>query len=174
MARIRPVVKRATPVTTTLGPRPVPDIEPDVKPEPQPEHEQEQEPISARDDVAQVKDAVFRYLALLNAGDVATRANCQLSEFTSFGMDGKPLHSSVLEWRRAGNGNTQTYDLRCRDLRVYIHKDTAIATAYLVGTVTTPEGELTRVAGRSSWVHLRQNGEWKMAHNHLSPLTPEL
>lgn len=67
----------------------------------------------------------------------------------------------------------ETYDLRCRDLRVYIHKDTAIATAYLVGTIPGTNGARTHVSGRSSWVHLRQNGEWKIAHNHLSPLSAE-
>ena len=123
-----------------------------------------------KDDVAEVKDAVFRYLALLNAGDVSARADCYLSECTSFGVDGKPL-TYPAGWRTAEAN--QTYDLRCRDLRVYVHKDTAIATAYLVGTIANPDGTPTRVSGRSSWVHLKQNGEWKIAHNHLSPLNPD-
>jgi ketosteroid isomerase-like protein len=130
---------------------------------------------TSRDDATQIKDCVFQYLALLNAGDVAARANCYLSEFTSFDADGRPLKSNGLDWRAAVSEPGQTYDLRCRDLRVYIHRDTAIATAYLVGTVTTPHSSsATRVSGRSSWVHLRQNGEWKIAHTHLSPLNPEL
>lgn len=126
-----------------------------------------------QDDATQVKDAVFHYLALLNAGDIAARANCYLSEFTSFDADGEPLKSSAgVDWR-AASMPLQAVDLRCRDLRVYIHKDTAIATAYLVGTVATSQGAATRVSGRSSWVHLRQNGVWKIAHTHLSPLNPE-
>jgi ketosteroid isomerase-like protein len=56
---------------------------------------------------------------------------------------------------------------------VYVYKDTAIATAYLVGTVTSTTGTPVHVTGRSSWVHLRQNGEWKIAHSHLSPLNPD-
>jgi len=130
--------------------------------------------LATKDDATQVKDAVFQYLALLNAGDVAARANCYLSEFTSFDADGRPLKSNGVDWRAAASAPGQTFDLRCRDLRVYINKDTAIATAYLVGTVATPHGPATRVSGRSSWVHLRQNGEWKIAHTHLSPLSPEV
>lgn len=127
-----------------------------------------------KDDATQVKDAVFHYLALLNAGDISARANCYLSEFTSFDADGQPLKSSAgVDWRAAASTPLQAVDLRCRDLRVYIHKDTAIATAYLVGTVSTSHGSPTRVSGRSSWVHLRQNGVWKIAHTHLSPLNPE-
>ena len=122
-----------------------------------------------KDDVADVKAAVLRYLAMLNAGDVGTRANCYLSEFTSFGVDGGPLAWRGFDWRTSAPNAGQTYDLRCRDLRVYVHKDTAIATAYLVGTITRPDGASTPVAGRTSWVHLRQDGEWKIAHTHLSP-----
>jgi ketosteroid isomerase-like protein len=124
-----------------------------------------------KDDATAVKESVYYYVALLNAGDVSIRANCFLSEFTSFAFDGGPLQSSRFERRTAGS--VTPYDLRCRDLRVYIHKDTAIATAYLVGTMEDLKGNPTRVTGRSTWVHLRQNGEWKLAHSHLSPLNPE-
>jgi ketosteroid isomerase-like protein len=130
-------------------------------------------PVAAHDDLTLVKEAIFHYLARLNAGDVSARANCQLSEFTSFGVDGRPLESSATSWRTAPSDAAQAYDLRCRDLRVYIHKDTAISTAYLVGTILSPGGAPVRISGRSSWVHLRQSGEWKMAHNHLSPLNPD-
>ncbi len=130
--------------------------------------------LNTRDDATQVKDAVFQYLALLNAGEVAARANCYLSEFTSFDADGRPLKSNGVDWRAAASAPGQTFDLRCRDLRVYVHRDTAIATAYLVGTAKTPSGLAARITFRSSWVHLRQRGQWKIAHTHLSPLSPAL
>jgi ketosteroid isomerase-like protein len=126
--------------------------------------------MKSKDDTAQVKDSVYRYVASLNAGDVTARANCSLSEFTCFDVDGGPLKSNTFEGRTEP---AQAFDLRCRDLRVYVYKDTAIATSYLVGTITTASGTPTHVTGRSSWVHLRQNGEWKIAHSHLSPLNPD-
>lgn len=124
-----------------------------------------------KDDATAVKESVYYYVALLNAGDVSIRANCFLSEFTSFAIDGGPLQSSKFERRAAGS--IAPFDLRCRDLRVYIYKDTAIATAYLIGKMEDANGNPTRVTGRSTWVHLRQNGEWKLAHSHVSPLNPE-
>jgi ketosteroid isomerase-like protein len=130
------------------------------------------ERVTPNDDMAEVKDVVFRSLALLNASDVAARPTCYLSEATSFGVDGRRLTSDAFDRRRPAS-NTQTYDLRCRDLRVYFHKDTAIATGYLAGTLESSNGAAARVTGRSSWVLLRQNGEWKLAHNHVSPLNPD-
>jgi ketosteroid isomerase-like protein len=136
--------------------------------------EREPEPGSPRtllkDDAAQVKDSVYRYVASLNAGDVTARSSCSLSEFTCFDVDGGPLKCNTFEGR---SQSPEGFDLRCRDLRVYVYKDTAIATAYLVGTITVASGTPTHVTGRSSWVHLRQNGEWKIAHSHLSPLSPD-
>jgi ketosteroid isomerase-like protein len=125
-----------------------------------------------KDDATAVKESVYYYVALLNAGDVSIRANCFLSEFTNFAIDGGPLQSSKFERRAAGA--VAPFDLRCRDLRVYIYKDTAIATAYLIGKMEDANGKPMRVTGRSTWVHLRQNGEWKLAHSHLSPLNPEV
>jgi ketosteroid isomerase-like protein len=124
-----------------------------------------------KDDATAVKESVYYYVALLNAGDASIRANCFLSEFTSFAIDGGPLQSSKFERRAAGS--VAPFDLRCRDLRVYIYKDTAIATAYLIGKMEDANGKPIRVTGRSTWVHLRQNGEWKLAHSHVSPLNPE-
>jgi ketosteroid isomerase-like protein len=124
------------------------------------------------DDVAAVKEAVLRYLAMLNAGDVETRAKVYLSESTGFGFDGGMLTAGMEDQAVAADPG-QSYDLRCRDLRIYIHKDTAIATGYLVGAVTRMDGPSTRTAGRSTWVLLRQGAEWKLAHTHLSQLSPD-
>ena len=155
----QPVGRKRAVVAKAVEPevRRVVDAQP-VAPEPAALH--------SKDDATLVKDAVFGYVASLNAGDVTARANCYLSEFTSF--------DAVRLQRAAAAAPGQAFDLRCRDLRVYIHKDTAIATAYLVGSVETPNGRATRVSGRSSWVLLRQSGEWKIAHTHLSPLNPEI
>ena len=106
---------------------------PFVEPARAPELEPVPTRMTPKDDAAQVKDSVYQYVALLNVGDVSARANCYLSEFTSFAIDGGPLVTNRFEGRSA-SGPIQTFDLRCRDLRVYVYKDTAIATAYLVGT----------------------------------------
>jgi ketosteroid isomerase-like protein len=157
------------PIQAEPEPRPAPKAEPAPRRAPK---APQPAPAALKDDAALVKDSVYHYVAMLNAGDVSARASCYLSEFTTFAIDGGPLISSRFEGRNSGP--IQTFDLRCRDLRVYVHKDTAIATGYLVGTITDSNNKPMRVTGRSSWVHLRQNGEWKIAHSHLSPLNPEV
>ncbi len=151
--------------------KPAAEVRPAAAPKSAPELERAPVRIPPKDDATQVKESVYQYVALLNSGDITARANCYLSEFTSFGIEGGPLHTNRFEGRNPGP--TSTFDLRCRDLRVYIHKDTAIATAYLIGTITNANGAPIRVTGRSSWVHLRQNGEWKIVHSHLSPLNTD-
>jgi ketosteroid isomerase-like protein len=165
-AEARPTAK----AKPEVEPKPAADVTP-AAPKSAPEPERAPVRIPPKDDASQVKESVYQYVALLNSGDIAARATCYLSEFTSFGIEGGPLHSNRFEGRNPGP--TSTFDLRCRDLRVYIHKDTAIATAYLIGTITNANGAPIRVTGRSSWVHLRQNGEWKIVHSHLSPLNTD-
>jgi ketosteroid isomerase-like protein len=163
----RGMAAAATAKAKPVEPKPAADVTP-AAPKSAPQPERAPVRIPPKDDATQVKESVYQYVALLNSGDIAARAGCYLSEFTSFGIEGGPLHSNRFEGRNPGP--TSTFDLRCRDLRVYIHKDTAIATAYLIGTITNANGAPIRVTGRSSWVHLRQNGEWKIVHSHLSPL----
>lgn len=129
---------------------------------------------ATKDDVADIKVAVLRHLAALNAGDVAARAKHYLSDSNGFGLDCGPLASGGFNARtaQAALDAGQNHDLRCRDLQVHIHNDAAITTAYLVGTVTTPNGTSKAVTGRGSWVHVREYGTWKIAHTHLSPLDP--
>jgi ketosteroid isomerase-like protein len=168
--RPAPETKPAKETRPELAARPAADVKP-AAPKSAPSPEPPPVRMPSKDDASQVKESVYQYVASLNTGDITARANCYLSEFTSFGIEGGPLQSSRFEGRNPGP--TSTFDLRCRDLRVYINKDTAIATAYLIGTITNANGAPVRVSGRSSWVHLRQNGEWKIVHSHVSPLNTE-
>ena len=122
------------------------------------------------DDAADVKEVVLRHLTMLKSGELATRARYCLSESTSFGLDGGRLISLGFDRHTGPLDTAQIYDLRCSDLKIYSHQDTAIVTAHLVGTATRSDGASIPVAGRSSWVLVRQNVEWKIAHMHLSPL----
>jgi ketosteroid isomerase-like protein/rubredoxin len=122
------------------------------------------------DDAAEIKEVVLRHLAMLKSGDLETRAKYCLSESTSFGLDGGRLISLGFDRHMGPLDTEQVFDLRCRDLKIYTHQDTAIATAYLVGTATRPDGASIPVAGRSSWALVRQDRAWKIAHMHLSPL----
>ena len=131
------------------------------------------EPLAAKYDEATVNAAVLSYLLHLKAGDMEARANGQGSGSSALRVDGGFLATEGLS-APSGEGARdagEILDLKCRDLRTQVHRDTAISTAYLFGTVATASGTTRRaVVGRGSWVHVRQDGIWKIAHMHLSPM----
>jgi hypothetical protein len=131
------------------------------------------EPLAAKYDEATVNAAVLSYLLHLKAGDMEARANGQGSGSSALRLDGGFLATEGLS-APSGEGARdagEILDLKCRDLRTQVHRDTAISTAYLFGTVATASGATRRaVVGRGSWVHVRQDGIWKIAHMHLSPM----
>jgi len=47
---------------------------------------------------------------------------------------------------------------------------TAIVTGYLVGTTTGPDGTATQVRNQRTGVLIKQGGQWKEVHRHLSPV----
>lgn len=124
---------------------------------------------TTRNDDSEIRAAVHRYVERLNAGDVSAWAQCALSESTAAAVTGRVV-SGALGHRSSAVPASRSCNLRCRDLRTYLHESTAIATAHLVGTITHSDGRLVSVTGQTSWVHLRQDGEWKLAHIHWSPL----
>lgn len=63
--------------------KPAADVKPAAAPQSVPEPERAPVRIPPKDDATQVKESVYRYIALLNNGDITARANCYLSEFTS-------------------------------------------------------------------------------------------
>ena len=128
------------------------------------------------DDVADVKAAVQRHYAALNAGDASALMQLQAAESTTFGPGGALLEQSdSLEERRktrqAEFDAGLKYNLQARhiDVRVYGNL-TAVTTHYGVGTVTQPNGTTNQVNNRITRVWVKQGGQWKRAHQHLSPV----
>jgi ketosteroid isomerase-like protein len=138
------------------------------------------DPAPVNDETA-IEAAVLRHVRTLNAGDLDAGSD-YLADATDFGLDSGPRTTAAFSRQRAAFGRQSLDDLgdfgrqpnlRLRDLRISIHKDAAVATGYLVGTVPLPGGGSKKVMGRSTFVHVRQNGTWKLAHTHLSPFIAE-
>ena len=129
--------------------------------------------VSARE-VDDVKLAVLEHFALLNAGDVDARAKHYLPDATGFALTGGPLVAGGFKAERAKAAAEagQKFNLECGDLEVTIFGNTAIATFYLYGTITPPNGPPRVVAARSSSVRIKEGGLWKIAHTHGSPMIP--
>jgi ketosteroid isomerase-like protein len=132
--------------------------------------------VALADDVDDVKAAVQSYVAALNAGDVGAFTRLQAAASTNYGGGGGLLATfDSLEERR--NSFQATVDAGVRfnvqarhiDARIY-GSSTAVATNYGVGRVTQPNGTTVQVNNRITAVLIKQGGQWKVVHQHISPL----
>jgi ketosteroid isomerase-like protein len=62
------------------------------------------------------------------------------------------------------------YNIQSRHLEISVYGDTAVTTSYGVGTVTQPDGTVNPTNNRITRVWVKQGGQWKQVHNHLSPV----
>jgi len=132
--------------------------------------------VAIADDVDDVKAAVLRHYSALNAGDAGAWAQSHLEGFTSFGPTGGLLErfDSLEEGRKSQQARFEAglkYNLQARhiDVRVYGNL-TAVTTYYTVGTITFPDGRTAQRNNRITRVWVKQGGQWKTDHSHLSPV----
>jgi len=132
--------------------------------------------VAMADDVDDVKAADENYYAAMNSGDARGWAQSRLSaESTRFGPGGGLLEvfGSLEEQeqiRKAEFDAGLKYNLRARHREVKIYGNTAVVTLYGVGTVTASSGNNAQVNNRITRVWVKQGGQWKMVHAHLSPV----
>ena len=131
--------------------------------------------VAMADDADDVKAAVQGLFAAVNAGDANGRVSRRMPEYSNFGRGGGLLDRSASpeERRRAFQasvdaGVKRNYQLRNVEVKVY--GNTAVVTAYLVGTRTAPNGDILRWTDRRTGVWVKQGGTWREAHMHQSPL----
>jgi len=126
------------------------------------------------DDVDDVKAAVLDYFAAISAGDADSQARYHMPEYSAFGPGGGLLESqhSLEEQRnsfQAAYDAGQRLNLQVRHLDVRVYGNAAIVTAYVVGTITTPDGTTIQSRDQRSGMWIKQGGQWKEAHRHNSP-----
>ena len=133
--------------------------------------------VAMADDVDDVKAAAQRFYAALNAGDAGALTELHAAENTRFGPGGALLETSdSLEEQRknqqAAFDAGPKYNLQARhiDVRVY-GNSTAVATYYGVGSLAFPDGTTAQPNNRITTVLIKQGGQWKVVHRHLSPLS---
>jgi len=132
--------------------------------------------VAMADDVDDVKAAAQRFYAALNAGDANALVQLHAAENTRFGPGGQLLETSgsLEEQRKARQAEFDAglkYNLQARhiDARVY-GNSTAVVTNYGVGRVTFPDGTTVQPNNRITVVLIKQGGQWKVVHRHLSPV----
>jgi ketosteroid isomerase-like protein len=130
--------------------------------------------IAMADDVDDVKAAVTQFYQQLNDGDLSSLAF--LAPGDSFPRTGsllEPLPPSRSEAQAAQNAG-QDWNLTLRHLNAKVYGNSAVATYYTVGTVTYPDGTVVRGVHRASIMLIKQSGQWRQVHSHISRLsTPQ-
>ncbi len=127
------------------------------------------------DDADDVKAAMQRHYAALNSGDVAAWAQYHVAGNTRFSPGGQLLErSDSLEEQRknrqAAVDAGLKYNIQSRHLEISVYGDTAVTTSYGVGTVIQPDGSVNPTNNRITRVWIKQGGQWKQVHNHISPV----
>jgi len=130
--------------------------------------------VAVADDVDDVRAALNGLFAARNTGDVNAWVQHFVAGHTSFGRGGGLLETfdSLEEQRknqqaRVDAGLKSNLQNRHIDVRVY-GNSTAVATSYRVGTITLPNGNTARPNNRVTTVLIKQGGQWKMVHRHIS------
>jgi len=128
-------------------------------------------------DVEDVKIAALATYEALNNADVETYVLLVAPEGTLYGGNGSFLQerNNTTEALRANlQGMFDSglkYDYRIRNLDVKVYGDSAVATGYVVGRRTAPDGVIRQVTLRRTMMWIRQGRAWKVVHVHSSPLT---
>ncbi len=132
-------------------------------------------PAALADDVDDVKAALQRYMIALNAGDANAWIQLHAVGNTRFSPGGTLLEKyDSLEERR--KNQQATFDagvksnIQTRHLEISVYGDTAVTTNYGVGTITQPDGTVNPDSNRITRVWVKQGGQWKFVHVHLSPV----
>jgi ketosteroid isomerase-like protein len=128
--------------------------------------------LALADDAADVRATIERHYAAIHEQDRDTTSSHHLEDFTLFLADGGVLIES--DWAEVSErmGATVEFPLlnvRMTDFNAQIYGNVALATFYLVGTVTR-SGKTRNMTNRVSAVWVKSGSEWKEAHHHESKL----
>jgi len=142
---------------------------------------------ASADDVADVKAAVRQHTANTNTGNVDGFVDQHLPGHSAFGPTGTPRGRSysieeerkrvqaafdAARQRDPSRTSVRAFSkVEVKDLEVRVYGIAAIATAYLEGINTFPDGRTEPLTLRLTSVWVKQDdGQWKEAHDHLSGL----
>ena len=131
--------------------------------------------VAIADDMDDVKAAVQELFAAIRAGDADGRVSRRTPEYSNFGRGGGLLNpaTSPEERRKAFQASVDAgvkRNYQPRNVEVKVYGNTAVVTAYLVGTRTAPNGDILRWTDRRTGVWIKQGGTWREAHMHQSPI----
>ena len=119
---------------------------------------------------ADVRAAAEGLLAAYREGDVDAIARYWFPEGAAFWENGGLLAKFDEARLKAMVERGFKTEMQWRHLDVRVYGGTAVATGYLTGTITLPNGLAEQGSWRDSTVWVKQGGRWKIAHLHISKL----
>ena len=136
-------------------------------------------PAAIAQDVEEITKATLEHFAALNAGDADAHVQHHLPEVSSFDFEGGLLEVFESHEQQRASWQDQfdagfKFNFELRHLKVKVYGDAAIVTGYVMGTSTSPDGTTQETTTRRTAVLIKQGGEWKEAHTHISPLKAAL
>jgi ketosteroid isomerase-like protein len=126
------------------------------------------------DDSDDVKAAFLNLFTTLRAHDSQSMGQYYMPDYTDFGRGGGLLIRTATPEEKA-KARQALFDavnitLQPRNVEVQVYGNTAVVTAYLIGSITPPNNETIRVNDRRTGVWVKQGGTWKEVHMHQSPI----
>jgi len=139
------------------------------------------------DDVDDVKAAYLQHITNSNSGNVDGFVGQHLAGHSAFGPTGalltrydsnedeKKLVRAAFDAGRAANPGRSSVrafsDVQVRHLEARVYgRLSAVVTAYLTGRETAADGTSRQRTLRASSMWIKQGGQWKEVHDHLSDL----
>ncbi len=130
--------------------------------------------VAMADDADDVRAAVLRHYAALNAGDADAYIRSRAPQHSLFSGGGLLSRSTSLEEQqgafKAGIDAGLKRSVSARHIEVRLYGNTAVATNYTIGTIARPDGSITQVRVQRTAVLIKQGGQWKEVHQHRSRL----
>ena len=106
-------------------------------------------------------------------GDIDAAQKYTSAEFKSFEDDGSLLSPFDFEAAKAAFAAGLKFNVQSAHSDVTVYGDTAILTEYHMRQLTPPGGTLISMTLRATIVVVKQKGQWKAVHAHVSHLTPK-
>ncbi|MDA2924917.1 nuclear transport factor 2 family protein [Acidobacteria bacterium AH-259-L09] len=126
--------------------------------------------VALADDVDDVKAAALDLIAAYNTADVGAIAKYTHPDYSSFRGTGLLVEAFNKEGLQAAFEAGLKFNRRVRHLQVKVYGNVAVATRYVVGTITLTDRTILSGPWRSSSVWVKQGGQWKRVHAHSSAL----
>ncbi len=131
--------------------------------------------VSIAGDVEDIKKATLEHFATQRAGDAKAHMAHHMPYHTQFAGGGLLIvsHSreeQVKSLQEAFDAGLKL-SLDLAHLEVKVYGEAAVVTAYVVGTVTNPDGTTSESRAQRTAVLIKDGKEWREVHVHSSPVT---